>query len=76
MALERAILKWEPDTFYFLSPNGELWLEVEPESFDMAPDHEDEVVADLLMTLEGGRVRWTRLALQRLGHDHDGLTFL
>lgn len=54
MALERAIVTWDDgEPYYFLSPDGEEWLEVTAESYHRAPEHEADAVADLRRKLAG-----------------------
>ncbi len=73
MTLQRAMVKWPPDRYYWLSPNGEEWLEVTEDTFNDCVSYEQETISQLNDMLEGkngtSRLRFTRQYLKRLGSE-------
>lgn len=54
MSLERCRLAWPPSEYYWLSPDGDTWLEVSAETYHQARAYpEEEVLAALRKKIEG-----------------------
>jgi hypothetical protein len=75
MTLQRARIKWPPSEYYFMSPDGEEWLEVSAESYHRAIDHRERAAEQLVKQLAGDGtmlpIRMTRGYLQQSGRQAD-----